>query len=167
MSIIPLIKYDALDICTVDLSQMDGSDKVTVLISLEAAVISKLRDKYPEDLNEEINFILDQKTFEPKSILKYDGKIKIRSDVLEKLKRISNLMENQSNLKLQEIKIMVKDSLCISILTPSTRRTFDKYVKSISDCIFSCLGKRPSLYERTDCSCFIEIVNEKLSEEYS
>ena len=47
MSIIPLIKYDALNVSSVDLSRMDGSDKVSVLVVLETAVIFKLRRMYP------------------------------------------------------------------------------------------------------------------------
>ena len=167
MSIIPLIKYSALDVTSVDLSKMDGSDKVSVLISLEAAVISKLRDKYPDDLNDEINFILDHKTMESKSILKYDGRTKIRSDVLENFKKISDLMENQSNLKPLQLKNIVKDILGISVLTTSNRRTFDKYIKSIIDCIYSCSGKKLTFHESIDCSCFIGVVNEKLLEKHS
>ena len=171
MTLIPLTKYPAIDVASVDLSKMDGSDKVTVLVTLEAAVISKLRDRFPEDdLNEEINFILDQKTFKPNPILKYEGKTKIRSDVIKKLKRISDLMENQSiypNLKLQQVKAIVKEILGISVLTTSTRRTYDKYIKSINDCIYSCSSKRLSLYDSIDCSCFVRIVNDKLVGKHS
>ena len=171
MTLLPLTKYVTLDAASVDLSKMDGTDKVTVLVTLEAAVISKIRDRYAgDDLNEVINLILDQKTFKPNFILKYEGKTKIRYDVLEKLKRISNLMENQTthpNLKLQLVKEIVKDALGISVLTTSTRRTYDKYIKTINDCIYSCSSKRLSLYESTDCSCFVRIVNDKLAEKHS
>ena len=139
MTLLPLTKYATLDAASVDLSKMDGTDKVTVLVTLEAAVISKIRDRYAGDnLNEVINLILDQKTFKPNFILKYEGKTKIRYDVLEKLKRISDFMETQTtypSLKLQQVEIIVKDALSISVLTASTRRTYDKYIKSISDCI--------------------------------
>jgi len=166
LTLIPLTKNVAIDVASVDLSKMDGLDKVTVLVTLEAAVISKLRDRFPEDdLNEEINHILDQKTFEPNFILKYEGKIKIRSDVLEKLKRISDLMENQTtypNLKLQQVKVVVK-----GVLGTSDPRTYYKYIKSINDCIYSCSSKRLSLYDSIDCSCFVRIVNDKLAGKHS
>ena len=171
MTLLPLTKYAALDAASVDLSKMDGTDKVTILVTIEAAVLSKIRDRYSgDDLNEVINFILDQKTFEPNFILKYEGKTKIRYDVLEKLKRISDFMETQTtypSLKLQQVKIIVKDALSISVLTASTRRTYDKYIKSINDCIYSCSGNRLSLYDSIDCSCFVRIVNDKLAEKHS
>ena len=166
MSLIPIIKYAALDAASVDLTKMDGTDKVTLLIPLEVAVISKLRTKYSgEDLNEVINFILDQKTFEPNPILKYKGKTKIRTDVLKKLKRMSELMENLTiypNLKLQHVKRLVKD-----VLDNPDSRTYDKFIKTINDSIYSCSGKKLSLYDSIDCSCFVRIVNEKLMEKYS
>ena len=162
------MKNGVADISSIDLSKMDGFDKVSVIVVLEVAVISKLRNKYSdEDLNEEINFILDQKTFESKCILKYDEKIKIRSDVLEKLKKMSDLMENYSNLKPSQLKNIVKDILGISVLTTSNRRTFDKYIKSIIDCIYSCSGQRLAFHKSIDCSCFIRLVNEKLLEKHS
>lgn len=165
MSLVPIIKYDALDVSSVNLSKMDGTDKVPVIITLEAAVISNLRNLYPnENLNEEINFIINQKMFQPKPELKYKGKTKIRSDVLQKLKNISNLMENSivyPNFKLQQIKVMVKD-----VLGDSDSRVFHEFLKTINGCIYSCSGTKLSLYNSVDCTCFIKIVNEKLMEKY-
>ena len=137
-------KDEIIDVALIDLSGMGGLEKITVAVTLEASVISKLRDKYSEgDLNEEINFILDKKTFEPNFILKYKGKTKIRWDVLQKLKGISELIRNQSlypNLKLQQVKAIVKD-----VLGDLDPRVLREYLKTINDGICSCSGKKIKL----------------------
>lgn len=150
---------------SVDLRKIEGTDKVTVMINLDASVVSKLRDKYPEEnINEEINFILEQKTFTPNYVLKYKNKTKIRLDVLIKLKKISDLIELQPtypHLKIQQVKHAIKD-----VLGSVDDRTLNEFINTVKDCVYSYTGKKLGLYYDIDCSGFNKIVNEKFLERY-
>ena len=62
---------------------------------------------------------------------------------------------------------MKKSDVVKDVLENPDPRTYDKFIKSINDSIYSCSGTKLSLYDSTDCSCFVRIVNEKLMEKYS
>lgn len=95
------------------------------------------------------------------SHLRFDGKEKIRRDVLDKLNEIMDL------LKSQEIFPMFKTSTvraCIrQIIGPSDIRTIEKYYNAIDDCIFETTQNRLSSYEERDITSFTEALGNKLN----
>jgi len=143
--------------------------KMSVIITLPCWMIEKLHliaqnrfgdPKYINGLIEnQLQGLFDEKTPPP---LTYHGKTKIRSDVLKKMRGISELMRNYDTypkLKRQHVNQILE-----SILGDGDSRVAESFIESINRCVFFATGKKPSLYDLVDCSSFVMAVDQKMQD---
>ena len=150
------------DIQTINVLDKDDVDVIHVELKLSKETIGKAQEIYKNKIHEQIDnliyFSCVNTTIKPGELL-YKGKSKIRKDVLQNLRAISDYLIKQNYypfVKLSNIRIIIKE-----VLVEKDQRVYEQYLNCVKHCVKTATDTNLGHYQDTDISCFVKAVEEK------
>jgi hypothetical protein len=158
-----MMYHDVAQLSTFDTRTKDSLEIIPFVIPLEVETIRLLQENIePQHLIEDINTMIQSRIYQKtkKIRLEYKKKDKIRHDVMQNFKAISDLMRTEPQyptLKWQQVNRHI-----LTVLAEADNRVTNEYGISILTCIYNATGNKPSYYDGADCSAFIQAVNDRI-----